>query len=373
MFDWLKQQIAAFLCSVYTLFARAAGRPPPLKCWLKNHPRIAAALRWQYDDGGAYQVPDSVTVAWRHWATVHQNELVSAFEEAWAWLDAAGGSPIPDDTLPYPPVNLRVGEDGQGPIVEVTEAYARELFTRWAALNLAMEIRGTLPWSVLQYDDLQLAMLFNSGSMMRRGPNGTYSIANATPEHLNYVERRDNRGSSLPAPPRYTYAFLVTNDLIGTTRLETIGRVLEWMRANMTHCYGNLTYANAEEHWQYRGCPPISRIIEGTTHPTQGFAHWTAGCHGSNGFLRNVLRAANIPVDILRVCGHGQTHFPTEGLYMDHGDDPYSSAFKVSGHPALDLLIDEATYTEWFGTSLANHEQGCDNIARRAVELGAKP
>jgi hypothetical protein len=36
---------------------------------------------------------------------------------------------------------------------------------------------------------------------------------------------------------------------------------------------------------------------------------------------------------------------------------------------AADLLIDEATYTAWFGTTLDNHNTGCMNIGRRANEL----
>jgi hypothetical protein len=87
------------------------------------------------------------------------------------------------------------------------------------------------------------------------------------------------------------------------------------------------------------------------------------------GFLRNVLRAVNIPVQILRVCGHGQARFLTEGTYLDHGDYPYNLGFKASGLPTSDVLIDEMTYTAWFGTSLDNHDTNCANVGRRATEL----
>jgi hypothetical protein len=99
--------------------------------------------------------------------------------------------------------------------------------------------------------------------------------------------------------------------------------------------------------------------------------HWTAGCHGTTGLLRNVLRAVNIPVQILRVCGHGQAHFLTEGTYLDHGDNPYNLDFKASGLSAADLLIDETTYTTWFGATLDNHDTpaACPNIGRQVTEL----
>ena len=101
--------------------------------------------------------------------------------------------------------------------------------------------------------------------------------------------------------------------------------------------------------WQYRGIPPITRVIEGTTtsRPDFTFQHWTAGCHGTTGFLRNVLRAANIPVQIVRICGHELCYFMTEKLYLDHGDDPYNTLFKSTGLPVVDLLIDEATFENW--------------------------
>ncbi len=82
-----------------------------------------------------------------------------------------------------------------------------------------------------------------------------------------------------------------------------------------------------------------------------------------------MLRAVNIPVQILRVCGHGQARFLTEGTYLDHADNPYNLGFKAAMLPASDLLIDAATYTAWFGTSLDNHDTNCANVGRRAAEL----
>lgn len=49
-----------------------------------------------------------------------------------------------------------------------------------------------------------------------------------------------------------------------------------------------------------RGEAPMLRTIEGTidqANPEYGVRHWTAGCHGSAGFLRAILRTVNIPVD----------------------------------------------------------------------------
>lgn len=109
--------------------------------------------------------------------------------------------------------------------------------------------------------------------------------------------------------------------------------------------------------------------MSGTYPGATTFEHWTAGCHGTTGFLRNVLRAVNVPVQILRVCGHGQVRFLTEGTYLDHADNPYNTGFKASALPASALLIDETTYASWFGTSQVNHDTNCANVGRRAMEL----
>jgi hypothetical protein len=63
-----------------------------------------------------------------------------------------------------------------------------------------------------------------------------------------------------------------------------------------------------------------------------------------------------------------QVRFLTEGTYLDHGDNPYNLGFKASMLPASDLLIDDATYTAWFGPSLDNNDTNCGN-GRRAMEL----
>ena len=41
------------------------------------------------------------------------------------------------------------------------------------------------------------------------------------------------------------------------------------------------------------------------------------------------------------------------------------------GLSAADLLIDETTYTAWFGTNLDNHDTpaACPNITRQVTEL----
>jgi hypothetical protein len=77
----------------------------------------------------------------------------------------------------------------------------------------------------------------------------------------------------------------------------------------------------------------------------------------------------NIPVRPVWVCGHELAFFPTEHLYMDHGDNPYNLNVKNSPKPMTAFLIDEATYKAWFTNDLtANITVGaspaCANVGK---------
>ena len=273
----------------------------------------------------------------RRWSDAEKQELAAAFEDAWNWLY---GQPIAvrnlNEPLAYPPVNQNdTTTSTHSPWTAVTESYARELYLRWIGLNLAVEIGGHVPWSVTGYTAEQLQILFDSASFHVPAAGRTYLVCAGSPEHANYVNRKDNLGGSLIAPPRFTLAFLRNANIVGATRAATIAQLLDWCRDNLVHFYGAADYGTMDQHWQYRGPPahhPGHRRNVSTYPGAMTTAeHWTAGCHGTTGFLRNVLRAVNIPVQILRVCGHGQARFLTEGTYLDHGDNPYNLGFKASG------------------------------------------
>ena len=377
----LSRPISSYIFSeqrrCWLLDARRAlwGRPPSLSCWLSTHPAVAASVKWQFTyQTNAYDIPETAKRAWPSWSSTEQTELITAFEDAWNWL--YGQTPFVNlnETIVDPPVNLADTTDPMsGPWVDISAAAARQLYVRWVGLNFAVELGGHVPWSVTAYSAEQLQILFDSASFLSCIPSGNYTVCSGVPEHPQYIKRKDNLGGSLIGPPRFTLAFLRNGNLVGATRQATIAALLNWVRDNFVHFYGSANYQTMEQHWQYRGLPPLSRVVSGTTSTYPGatpqFARWTAGCHGTTGFLRNVLRAVNIPVQILRVCGHGQVRFLTEGTYLDHGDNPYNSGFKASLRPASDLLIDDATYAAWFGTSLDNHNTNCVNVSRRATEL----
>lgn len=355
-----------------------------LTTWLVAHPRVAAAIRWQFRPanlGNSYQAPaDGDKVAWAAWSTQQQADLNQAFLEAKAWF-AQGAHQVAMDPagLTDEPVNQhpQTNIDTLTTFQWVTPAHMWKLYVAHVAFSLAQELSHPLPWSLVDDTDETLRYLLDSSVMAWFLPNGNFwmgTYAGAYPPAL----RADTRPHTTFAPPMWTYPWLQQAGLIGATRQETIGKVMEWMRGNMWHFFGPDTFGNHQAVWQYRGHVPLSKIVGGTidaNNPGLGTQHWTAGCHGSVGFLHAVLRVLNVPVQPVWICGHELAYFPSEKLYLDHGDDPYNQV--VKNHPAspvLNLLIDEATYQAWFTPDLTVNINGTNatalaNVGRKAAEF----
>jgi len=337
-----------------------------LTAWLTANPAIAAAIKWQFksaDPANYYLAPDDTSkIAWAAWSPGQKADLEQAYLDAAAWYSQGmpavtmvpGGPGLTDQ-----PVNLHpsVGNDGSTTFEQVSPAYMWKLYTAHVAFSLLLETSRQVPWSVKDYPAPALAWIFDSATMAWLTPPntnvywmGTYESAWVPPLRAN------NRPRTSFADPRWTFRWLREAGIVGSTRLATIGGTLDWMRQNMTHFFGGDTFGNDAAIWQYRGWSPISSIVYGTTdlnNPGYGVRHWTAGCHGSTGFVHSALRVLNIPVQPVWVTGHELMYFMSEDLYMDHGDDPYNQVVKASGAPSLGLLIDSATWRLRFGADEA--------------------
>jgi hypothetical protein len=343
--------------------------------WIDAHPKVAYSIKWEfqrdnYPDG--YDPKETAKVSWPDWSEAQKQALETAFAEAQAWFHSAEPFTTLNETIQYPPTNIdeEVAEDNASPWMKVSADYAWEFYIRWIAQNLLAEYEHHFAWSLLDYDTEMLKGLLDSTSLVSNISSSVYAMSTGSPGHGNYVRPSGNLGASLPAPPRYTYAFLHNGNLIGATRENTIVRLLDWSSQNLSHFYGASTMKNHEDHWQFRGPPPITRIIEGTIRVGEATPdHWTAGCHGTTGFWRNVLRAANIPVQIQNRCQHSVAHFLTEHKYVDHGDDPYNSDFKSLGVSTSQLLVSQKTAESWFGDNPNNNSDYCapsdKNVARQ--------
>jgi hypothetical protein len=354
---------------------------PDLAAWLASNPNVAAAIQWQHqvaDPANVYTPPSAAHKrAWARWSASEKAELDDVYREAYVWLECGAGQlPIDPNGVTDRPANQanNVANNQNRAHVQVTHAYMWKLYLAHVAFTLAAERMSLFPWSITSYSAHALRYLLDSTAMAWRAP-GFYWMG--TPASRVPASRADNLPATAFGPPTWIYPWLRDTGIIGATTRETITRLLQWMRSNVLHFFGTADFGTVDAIWQYRGYPPVSRVIGGTldpNNPSWGVRCWTAGCHGTLGFLSAVLRAANIPVQPVWICEHEAAHFITDDVYLDHGDDPYNLNVTNSPSPIDSLLIDRTTYMSWFTPDLAVNitaaaKTACSNIGRRARDF----
>lgn len=325
---------------------RQEGSPPSLRYWLKAHRKLGEALIWEGTDG-----PEN----YFSWPEDRKAALDRYFLLAWR------GEPF---GLPDPPTNRLKLLDDHTAGQNLSEEDALNLYLATAAQSLALEAGRHLPWLLEDTSPENIAVVLSGKEMFTRLPGGDYRVDGG------------KSGFIVPPPPDAGYAFM--QDKIGRDRFDTIVAVLEWIGREVIHSEGDLSAKNMEAQWGYRGYPPATRLIKGTYYaPKRGgadFTHRTAGCIGTAGFLRAVLRCVNIPAEAIHPCSmHTLVSFPTEKRYLSHGDDPYTGMRGWNGPcEAAKLLIDETTFNSWFGKDVPREECAA-NIGRGAKEMGSRP
>lgn len=325
---------------------------PNLNNWLGKHHAIRDSMMWEYPD----PLPASFSLQraqpYKNWPERDKGALQTAFDAAWNFTSIQ---------LDDPPANVLRLRDGSAPITALSRADAHSLYLASVGQSLAAEIGNRVAWSVANYSSENLAVLFDSRE---------FFVWNA--EDNGYRIHDSKGGHVVPASPHTMYEFLKGNDLIGPHRLGTIVRMLTWCHHNMSHYNGPHTAKNCQDVWQYRGEAPVLRTIQGTmsqASPWDGIKHWTAGCHGTAGFLRAILRTLNIPVVHKHQCGHALPYFSADGLYLSHGDDPYHRYTRTDPPYSMsELLIDESKFDSWFGSAVSDEDR-CRNVGGGVAEL----
>ena len=277
---------------------------------------------------------------------------------------------ISQGLIEVPNCTVNLSEDGKVYSTDLKPNDAWKYYITHVAHSIRVEIDRLVHWSISRYKPSQLEFLFDSRTFFEYiESRNVYSI-------IRWDKSLFSHGSATMGDPVRTYDFLDKEKLIGMTRWGTIGRLLGWCRDELTHFDGEDTPENYEKHWQYQGYPPVERIFSGTNHPDMGFQHYTAGCFGTTGFLRTVLRTINVPVLLKERCGHALPHFvydKTHEFYLSHGDDPYNNLYKHNTPKfiPLELIIDHYKFDEWFNEKLPD-EVICNNVGRRALELAVE-
>ena len=340
---------------LYTLVGArpAMAAPDDLAAWLDTHPSIANAIVWENVARGV-----ATPVPFRGWSQLQKETLAEAFRLASHGEATALADP--------PPNAIQVADDDfVDTALKPDDAW--RLYASYVANSLALEAGHRLAWSVNSYSPDNLRIIFDSREMFAWNPT-----------HHGYEIDPSRSGWAVPTTPRKALAFLSTNRVTSAGSMEAaIAGLLEWCRRNLYHFSGQPGGKNMEDLWQYRGYPPASRVMTGTTQtsdPAAGSRHRTGGCHGTVGFLRATLRAINIPVKSVSVANHALAFFPTESKYLSHGDDPYTALSRIyppknsPPFPASRLLIDQAKFNAWFGSGITEAAKS-NNVGRRPVEL----
>lgn len=361
----------------------APHKPSSLASWLDNNANIKNAIQLEesnlpapsYLGGGALN-----EISWDNWSSSDKQALSDAFDRAWAWMyetDKPFSNLGADEfSMPLSCPNceaLLISNPNDIAKTIIGEASSKTAYIASVAHSLAGEIGGSIPWSILNEPSSNLHHYFNSRSMMHRNNSTTEFVFGAPLGAGSLNAREKYLGNSTPATPRYAHSFLVNNGILGSTQSETIAALLQWVRENMVHYYLTSTYTNTNDHWGYPGRPSVFSVIEGTIRASESTPnHWTAGCHGTAGFIKSVFKSVNIPVEILYVCGHAQLYFPSIGMYIDHGDNPYNSNVKNSSFSITNLYVDQATHEQWFSATpdfLPSSDPLCANIGRKTLDF----
>jgi len=326
-----------------------------IDCYLNDPSNqvIAGSITWYFNNQ---------TMPWKQWPSWAKQDLVDAFIHTVDWYNGGMvkyyGAVAADPPQMLNQAWLMNGGGGVAVYDETTVAWP--IYVGHVALNLAAEIYAWVPWSLHNFD--------NGGGM-----NHLLSYS----DYFFYCDQYGAQGycvtGSTPSNATYVFKFFKTHNLIGSTKLDTINRVLDWARWNLHHS-GGKGYLADLQFFGYYGEPPVSRILEGTlvAPPApddwqMNPHHWTEGCYGTTDFMRIFFKAVNIPVWSTEAGGgHVSPWFVSENLYLSHGDDPYSADMK-SDAPTSMLPINKATYDTWFPVN--DPVTAAQNTGRRNVEI----
>ncbi len=376
---------------------------PNLDDWLSGNPQVAAALSWEAPLSEGVESPDPCgksasqpqcgkSLVWP-WPAEFRDSLYRAFVGVW-FKEPTG--------LPDPPQNTFDTADADAftsQLYSPVDAEAR--FLAYAANTLAAEIGGRVPWSIVGYTPKELAILLDSREFFWLNTEfGGY-----------FVDLVSHGGMSTMTTPETALAFL-HGELDGSQRCHSgllepctgdeiiiaadspsgvagqataVYRTIHWFRLNVIHFTNHWWNGNTEAHWQYRGYTPAIRLMMGTpraeylsdsrrdTTPDARVISRTAGCWGTTGFMRTVLRAANIPVILEPAGGHALPHFPTLEdaelpSRMSHADDCYSRMTTTASFPSSALLMRPDLWKQWFRPSGGNTD--ALEVTNQSVEAG---
>ena len=279
-----------------------------LEYWLNAHPKVANAL---------FYSGKHFTGTWPTWPHDLKKDLADRWAAMVKWYGQGMPSPDPSSfTDPLPKVAGDPAGNYDGFMMPAGRG--RRMYLSHVANGLALETTGQLPWSITGYSAKHLTDLFSAELWF------AYLKPPYTTVEGYYLEELAS-----PATPAHVMRFFTANNILGTDAGDTVARLFGWCRI-LIHYYGVGGAPDEHAFWGPDAPPiPSSMLINGTNY-TGGsqplFGRYTMGCGGTAYFMKSVLRAVNIPVELgTPPCGHVMPLFPTINRALSHGDDPYDA------------------------------------------------
>jgi hypothetical protein len=364
---------------------------PDVDCWLKwAHPEIGNTIVWHTGPGS------NQATMYHNWTWEQKAQLINAVYHYWYWFEYGympnWGDPYPVDTYFGGDFPVNLAGPTQTDTV-ISEADAWNYYIDSVGLSLAAELGHWYRWHVRWGSHIynwDLKYLFDSEQMFAAnywGGNGQvqYRVmsqfsGNGWPIH---------GAVTLTSPMASLELLMRQGGLVRDSMDGTLYAALDWGRDNLVHYNGGDDIVAEPRVWQYRGLPPVLKMINGTIAEDNGqnfgdtafgVQNWTMGCHGTSGFYKAVLRTVNIPVEVESNTWHSGTAFPMWPSWqiaghITHSDALYSRAFRDQnlGLPGenpttppvsvSNVVVDESEYDFWFDPGLS-WDQRVANVDR---------
>lgn len=327
-----------------------------LSQWLDSHQAVKESIQWL--------VPGRSWLGYDEWCDEWKCELMKSMVVQHEGYSLVGSEPLAEN---------------QGEHHDFDQA--RALHFSGIAQTLLTEILGRVPWSLEELSIREHEVLFEpfyDKSVYKCLPEGFRVSSEQLPEDCESIGMIRPRTSPTlrlqAAPGPLAWKFLLSNHLIGETRLETIINLLKWGRHHLRHFISlppGIT-SDYEFYWGYSSDPLAIQIMKGTnpTLPTSlevediyPYANWTQGCTTTTYLLKQILSIVHIPISIALPRGHHAPHFIHEELYLAHADDIYAMEVETD-YPAEELFISSEQYGNWF-----ENEEEVPSVSVRQKQL----
>ena len=175
---------------------------PDINAWLVQHPEIAQHILWHTK---IPLLPIARRRRWADWPAGNKQKLVDCFAAYWSWNDTIwewydtwadsgfavlpeGYGPSPSTTLDAdpspvldPPINIQLSAPGGSTWTVIDSVAAFDLYIRYVAMTLVVEIGEHVGWSMFDYDWKSLPELLDGSRMFRwigKG-NSPWGVINA--------------------------------------------------------------------------------------------------------------------------------------------------------------------------------------------------